>query len=97
MKLKLCYECSNQVSKKAITCPKCGVPLKKGPLSKKILLFLLAIYSVLFWYFFHPLWTDKWVDMTKGVWLSTSNFICGFFLWVGIFCGTDYIHQTGTK
>jgi hypothetical protein len=85
MKLKLCYECSNQVSKKAITCPKCGVPLKKGPLSKKILLFLLAIYSVLFWYFFHPLWTDKWVDMTKGVWLSTSNFICGFFFMGGYF------------
>jgi hypothetical protein len=37
MSLKLCYECSNQVSRKAIVCPKCGVPLQKGSLGKKVL------------------------------------------------------------
>tara|TARA_B100001013_G_C24557299_1_gene421097 strand:+ start:199 stop:489 length:291 start_codon:yes stop_codon:yes gene_type:complete len=85
MSLKLCYECSNQVSRKAIVCPKCGVPLQKGPLGKKVLYSLAFIYSILFWYFFHPLWTERWVDTTGGVWLSTSNFICGLIFIGGLF------------
>jgi|TARA_B110000116_G_C16600648_1_gene474854 hypothetical protein len=85
MKLKLCYECSNQVSRKALICPNCGVPLKKGPLSKKTVSSLAFIYSIIFWYFFHPLWTEKWVDMTRGVWISTSNFICGLIFMGGLF------------
>ena len=45
------------------------------------------MYSVLFWYLFHPYWTEGWVEITKGTWITTSNFICGviyaggFYLW----------------
>ena len=48
---------------------------------------IAIIYSVLFWYFFHPFWTERWINITKGLYLSTSNFICGliysggFALW----------------
>ena len=52
MKLKLCYECGNHVSKKALICPKCGVPLKKGPLSQKTITSIAITYSIIFWYFF---------------------------------------------
>jgi len=45
------------------------------------------VYSVLFWYLFHPYWTEEWVEITKGTWILTANFICGviyvggFYLW----------------
>ena len=45
---------------------------------------LALIYSVLFWYFAHPLWTERWVEITGGTWLTTSNFICGL-IYIGGF------------
>ena len=96
MPLKPCYECSNQISLKATICPQCGAPQKKGLLSKQVLYSLGFIYSVLFWYFFHPFWTGGWVGITKGTWLSTSNFICGllyiggFALWQKLFSSSRY-------
>ncbi len=41
-----CPECNHEISKEAKTCPSCGIPLKKGkkkwPLSRKILVWILA-------------------------------------------------------
>ena len=47
---------------------------------------LIIIYSVFFWYFFHPFWTEKWLDIfeTGGLYLRTSNFICGL-IYIGGF------------
>jgi len=47
---------------------------------------LIIIYSVFFWYFFHPFWTEKWLDIfeTEGQYLKTSNFICGL-IYIGGF------------
>ena len=47
---------------------------------------LIIIYSVFFWYFFHPFWTEKWLDIfeTEGLYLRTSNFICGL-IYIGGF------------
>jgi len=45
---------------------------------------IAIIYSVLFWYFFHPFWTERWVDITEGFYLRTSNFICGL-IYIGGF------------
>lgn len=87
MALRSCYECGNQVSTKAIACPQCGAPQKNGFLSKRILYALLIIYSISFWSFFHPFWTERWVGLTGGTGLATSNLICGliyaggFVLW----------------
>ena len=91
MPLKPCYECNKEISTKAIVCPQCGAPQKKGPLGKQALYSVALVYSVLFWYLFHPYWTEEWVEITKGTWVTTSNFICGviyvggFYLWNNFF------------
>ena len=52
---------------------------------RKLIFYSIAItYSVLFWYFFHPLWTESWVNTTEGLYLRTSNFICGL-IYIGGF------------
>tara|TARA_B100000953_G_scaffold2472_1_gene2157 strand:+ start:345 stop:638 length:294 start_codon:yes stop_codon:yes gene_type:complete len=96
MPLKPCYECNNQISPKAIVCPQCGAPQKKGPLSNRVLYSLALIYSVLFWYFFHPFWTEGWVGITRGTWLSTSNFICGLF-YIGGFALWNKLYPAGRR
>ena len=54
-------------------------------LRRRPIFYSIAImYSVLFWYFFHPLWTERWVDITEGFYLRTSNFICGL-IYIGGF------------
>ena len=58
MPLKPCHECNAEISTKAVVCPKCGVPQRKGPFSRKVLLWIAVIYSALFWFFVHPLWTE---------------------------------------
>ena len=91
MPLKPCHECNKEISTKAIICPQCGAPQKKGPLGKQALYSVALVYSVLFWYLFHPYWTEEWVEITKGTWILTSNFICGviyvggFYLWNNFF------------
>ena len=82
MSLKLCYECSNQVSRKAIVCPKCGVPLQKGPLGKKVLCSLAFIYSILFWYFFKNYMSYnlsvEWLKSVQGTFLRYVMCVPGF-------------------
>ena len=51
---------------------------------KRIMYLVVLIYSVLFWYFAHPLWTERWIEITGGIWLTTSNFICGL-IYIGGF------------
>jgi len=87
MSLKPCFECNKDISTKAVACPQCGAPQTKGPFCKQVLYSIALMYSVLFWYLFHPYWTGGWVGITRGTWITTSNFICGviyaggFYLW----------------
>ena len=87
MALKSCYECNKGISTKAIVCYQCGAPQKKGYLGEQALYSIALMYSILFWYLFHPYWTEGWVEITRGTWITTSNFICGaiyaggFYLW----------------
>jgi len=91
MAFKSCYECNKEISTEAIVCPQCGAPQTKGPFGKQVLSSIALMYSVLFWYLFHPYWTSGWVGITRGTWITTSNFICGviyaggFYLWNKLF------------
>ena len=59
------------------------VRLLKNVRRRPIFYSIAIMYSVLFWYFFHPFWTEGWVDITEGFYLRTSNFICGVIYIVG--------------
>ncbi|MDP7611729.1 MAG: hypothetical protein QGH62_04710 [Nitrospinaceae bacterium] len=84
MPLKSCHECNAEISTKAVVCPRCGVPQRKGPFSRKVLLWIAVIYSALFWFFFHPFWTEQWVTTLGGNWITTSNFLCSLVYLGGI-------------
>ena len=91
MALQSCYGCNKQISTKAIFCNQCSATNKKVSLGEQLLYSIALIYSILFWYFFHPFWTLGWVGFTRGTWITTSNFICGviyvggFYLWNKLF------------
>jgi ribosomal protein L37E len=50
MSLKQCRECKHEVSKKAKTCPNCGVPKPAGPKQYSFAKLLLVSVTVLFLY-----------------------------------------------
>ena len=97
MAMKSCYECNKEISTEAIVCPQCGVPQKKGPLGKQALYSIALIYSVLFWGLFHPYWTSEWVGVTRGTWITTSNFICGMIYAGGFFLWDKFFYRNWSK
>jgi hypothetical protein len=60
--------------------------------NKRIIDSIALIYSVLFWYLAHPMWTERWVDITGGIWLTTSNFICGV-IYIGGFAAWNKFYS----
>jgi len=97
MPLKPCYECNKEISTKAIACPQCGTPQTKGPFGKQVLYSIALMYSVLFWYLFHPYWTEGWVGITRGTWITTSNFICGVIYAGGFYLWNKFFYQKWRK
>ena len=97
MPLKPCYECSNQISPKATICPQCGAPQKKGLLSKQVLYSLALIYSVLFWYFFHPFGPGDGLVLLRGPGLVLPILFVVYFILGALPYGTSFTLQAGAN
>ena len=97
MSLDSCYECNKDISTKAIVCHQCGAPQKKSSLDGQALYSIALMYSVLFWYLFHPYWTSGWVGITRGTWITTSNFICGLIYAAGFYLWDKFFYRNRRK